>query len=338
MTLDRTAALTQTQDWPAADRLRLAPDLTSWQLWSDDWVESLKSDNRSRHTIRLYASSIGKFATWVASERGRTEPEQVTSRDIRAWVVSLGEHVKSTGKPVGAGYGMQHLRNLKVFWAWWVSEESDGDHQPVNPAASVSLPKVPAKLTPILEDDDLLKLLNTAGSHSFADLRDTAIMRVLLDAGVRRNELLSMTLADTHTTEGVAIVDAKGGGTRPVQFGPRTAKALNRYLRARRTHPDAQLPQLWLSVPPKGHGALGACGINRMLKTRGEIAGIAGIVHPHRFRHTAFDAMDSAGVTGTQAMSVMGWKSRAMLDHYGASNAQRRALRTVRDLNLGDRV
>lgn len=321
----------------AAAPLRLAPNLTEWQIWIADWTVHLHSLQRSAHTVRLYTSSLGKFAVWAA-ERGRTDPSQVTSRDIKAWLVALSEHVKSDGKPAGADYGLQHLRNVKVFYVYWTAEESDSGEPVRNPAANVGLPKVPRTRTPVLEDADLAALLKTAQGRGFAQRRDTAIMRVLLDAGVRRNELLSMTVADLDVAEGLALVDAKGGGRRAVQFGPKTAEALGRYLRLRATSPDAKLPQLWLSAPPKGHGAFGASGVNQMLKRRGEEAGVAGRVHPHRFRHTAFDAIDGAGVTSTQAMAVMGWKSRAMLDHYGASNVDRRALKTVRALNLGDRV
>jgi integrase len=74
-----------------------------------------------------------------------------------------------------------------------------------------------------------------------------------------------------------------------------------------------------------------------MLKRRGDEAGIRGL-HAHRFRHTLAHVWQLNEGNETDLMRIMGWKSRQMLDRYGASAADQRAHASARALKLGDRV
>lgn len=66
-------------------------------------------------------------------------------------------------------------------------------------------------------------------------------------------------------------------------------------------------------------------GIYQMLRRRGEESGIHNL-HPHRFRHTfASDWLASDG-SETDLMRLTGWRSRTMLQRYGASAGAKRAL------------
>lgn len=57
-----------------------------------------------------------------------------------------------------------------------------------------------------------------------------------------------MGTGDVDLTRGLAIVRrGKGGKGRPVPFGPQTSRAIDRYLRLRRSHRLAGTPALWLA-------------------------------------------------------------------------------------------
>lgn len=64
-------------------------------------------------------------------------------------------------------------------------------------------------------------------------VRDTAIIRVLIDTGIRRAELLGMTVEDVDFDQDVVYVLGKGRRERACPVGRRTAMALDRYLRQR---------------------------------------------------------------------------------------------------------
>jgi integrase len=95
-----------------------------------------------------------------------------------------------------------------------------------------------------------------------------------------------------------------------------TAVALDRYLRVRARHKDAALPWLWLGLK----GQLTAWGPVQMRRRRSHQAGLPEL-HPHQFGHTFAHQCLAQGGGETDLMRLAGWKSRAMLQRYGASAA-----------------
>jgi len=88
----------------------------------------------------------------------------------------------------------------------------------------------------VLTDADLGALLKACSGKAFADRRDEALFRFLLDWGVRVSEVCGLRVEDVDLDREMALVTGKGSKIRPVYFGARTARALDRYLRERRRH------------------------------------------------------------------------------------------------------
>src|SRR4029453_13433099 len=86
--------------------------------------------------------------------------------------------------------------------------------------------------------------------------RDTAIILLLVDIGMRRAECAGMTLDDVDLDQRIVWVLGKGRRPRAVPIGRKTAQALDRYLRGREGPRLAHLPQFWVgrngSMPPAG--------------------------------------------------------------------------------------
>jgi integrase len=146
---------------------------------------------------------------------------------------------------------------------------------------------------------------------------------------MRRRELAGLAVADIDFTEGVALITGKGRRSRAAPFGRKTALALDRYLRARGRHPS----RIW---PRCGSGARAPSTTfrSRIVAVRGEHAGIEGL-HPHLFRHTFPHRWRNEGGGDDELMRLVGWRSRSMLNRYGASAAEERAREAHRRLSPG---
>ncbi|MGP3982505.1 tyrosine-type recombinase/integrase [Streptomyces sp. KR80] len=111
----------------------------------------------------------------------------------------------------------------------------------------VRQPKTPQKLIPVIRNDDTKKALATCKGKTFLQLPDEAIIRLYCNTGARLSEVGNVTLDDIVLNSDSVHYHGKGSRDRRVRFGPRTARAITRYLRARAKHQGAALPDLWLT-------------------------------------------------------------------------------------------
>ena len=138
---------------------------------------------------------------------------------------------------------------------------------------------------------------------------------------MRVSEMAHITLSGLHLERKEVDIVAKGRKPRTAPFGTDTARALDRYLRqARSTHPKADLPWLWLG--PKGQ--LTDSGIRQLLDERASQAGL-GHHNPHQFRHAFAASLTRQQAPQEVITRIGGWETDAMVNRYGAKDADDRA-------------
>lgn len=91
-------------------------------------------------------------------------------------------------------------------------------------------PIVPDEPPAVLREAELKAIFGACSGPSSEDRRDTVIVRLLLDTGMRRAKLTGLKVDDVDLDQQVAIVMGKGRRPRACPFGSKTAQALDRYL------------------------------------------------------------------------------------------------------------
>jgi site-specific recombinase XerD len=294
---------------------------------SRSWRRDLRSEGKAALTIASYMRTVRKFAAWLESKGQPATLDSFTKASVQEFLFNMED---SGAKPSSRATWFAVLHK---FGSWLVEEEYIRDH----PMAKLHQPKADPPVVGVLEPAGLAKLMAactkpaSGGTPGFAERRDEALLRLLADTGCRVSEIANLKLGDLDLDDDVIGVLGKGSKPRTCPFGARTGKALDRYLRLRRSRGDASSP--WLFVGQRGR--LTPDGINDILHKRAVQAGL-GHLHAHQLRHSFAHNQLKAGMAEGDLMRLTGWKSREMLSRYGAVLSAERALSAHRKLSIGD--
>lgn len=302
------------------------PDPADSDLWDGllaSWLLSLEADGKSDATLANYRWAPVQLHAWLLENGHAPDVRALTPEVIRGWLVHLG----NTRSEATARARYVALRQ----WVTWLLAEHELD---TDPMANVRAPAVHEKPAAMLTPEQVRAVLADCDGPSFVDLRDRALIMLLADTGMRRGAVAGMRVPDVDLRERIVSVVTKGDRHLVVPFGANTARALDRYLRARRRERYADRDWFWLSST--GKGRLTPNGILQAVRRRGRRALGIGNVHPHMFRHTFADAWLAAGGGETDLMEITGWKSRQMVGRYAAARRAVRAREAHRRLSPMD--
>ncbi|MGB3697601.1 MAG: tyrosine-type recombinase/integrase [Gordonia sp. (in: high G+C Gram-positive bacteria)] len=285
---------------------------------------TLRVEGLSARTITIYGQAVRFFGQWIQDQHRREATADDLTRDnVLAWLDSM------RARNLTDGTVLTRWRGIRRLSLWLVAEEIIDD----DPLKGISVKKPEAPPVPVLTDDELKALIAACKGKEFRDRRDEVIIRLLLDCGIRASELTGIMLDDLDLDAESVVVTGKGSRIRVAYFGSKTALAIDRYLRSRTAQRHAKLPNLLLGE----RGGLTADGVRERLTIRATAAGLDR-VNPHRFRHTNAHDFLLAGGQERDLKRLMGWRSDAMLERYGASAADHRAREATKRLNRGDRI
>jgi site-specific recombinase XerD len=301
------------------------PQVDPWPVLWESFDRSLNADSASPRTREVYRAAGDQFYDFLVERSLSTDPAAISKREVEDFLIWLREAKLAKPATVRARFSA-----LRRFFNWLV-DEGEIEHTPM---ARMHGPKVDEPAPPVLSEDEQRRLLAACHGQDFEDRRDAALLRLMLDAGIRRGEAAGIMLDDLDLAGQVVKIMGKGGRPGLAFFGAKTARDLDRYLRVRARHRLAALPRLWLAQK----GALTGDGIHYLIQRRASLAGIERTIYPHLTRHSWANAMKSAGASDEDVMTLGRWRDRKVMARYGASAALGRAQETHRRLSPGDRL
>ena len=260
------------------------------ELMRGRFLEYLTAVNYSAATLVNYGRDAGVFLDWLTENTLLNSIADVTAAHLSQYQISLYRletEDQKTGRKkqrLCAGAQANKLAAMKRFFLWlW--QEGLIVH---NPSASIQMPKQ-AKMLPrnILTPAEAKRLIESIPTAKPRDIRDRAILEVMYATGIRRAELVSLTIYDVEMQTGTMRIEhGKGDETRLVPLTETAVTALKLYLEESRPCFATEAGQIRLFVSSRSGGRLDADDIRRIVRKAGKNAHIKKHITPHTLRHT----------------------------------------------------
>lgn len=280
----------------------------------DEFLIDRKIEERSPRTLRFYRERLQRFVEYV---KPSTQVKDIGTGDIKAFFSHQdSSHIY--------GYHATY-RALRAFLKWCVKQG-----YLLESPLTFGAPRLPDVIKPAFTDDELKNVV--AACQGSLGLRNRAIVLVLVDTGIRRDELAKIRVSDINLDGRLITITGKGRKQRVLPISPTTLKAIWQYLKARRNPSEF----LWLTEEGK---PLTGDGVGQMIQGLMKRAGIMGHkAGPHVFRHTFANNFLDAGGDPLDLMYLLGHASLKMVENYSRAHRQRRALKALESQRPVDRI
>jgi integrase/recombinase XerD len=248
---------------------------------------------------------LARFVEWC-QERDVVRPGEISKSMLERYQRHLFYYRKADGTPLTVGRQLHILHTLQAWFRWLVRN----NHIAANPAADLELPRKPGRLLrQPLTVEEVERVLVSLDVDDPLQLRDRAMLEVLYSTGLRRSELVKLSVFDVDARSGTVFVrQGKGKKDRMVPIGERALLWVGQYLDKVRGGWCLDINQQVLFVNPDGSvPSADALGVRvRKLFTR---LGIEKRGACHLFRHTVATEMLDHGADLRYVQEMLGHTS-----------------------------
>lgn len=274
-------------------------------LQIDRYLDQLRRENASPHTIRNYASDLAQFlAYFTPPDAPPPDPKQFDTLMFREWLADLYHHDLSN---VTLRRKLAAVRSLFKYLSREGVVAFSAAKLLRTPKAPSTLPRVPtAEQTNGLIDQVALKKIERPHPE-----RDLLIFELLYGCGLRVSELVGLNLDDLDLNEKWLRVRGKGRKERQVPFGAKAAAALTRYLPVRQPQPEN--PALLLN---HGGGRLTDRSARSIVKFYSRMLTGDSALHPHSLRHAYATHLLSDGADLRSIQELLGHATLSTTQKY----------------------
>ncbi|MFN7251813.1 MAG: tyrosine-type recombinase/integrase [Anaerobacillus sp.] len=296
------------------------PKLTMEQA-IDLVVAGKSAEGLRERTLRDYRKDWRYFVTWLQKNYEVETVDELTPQIFRDYINYLkydapkydGHKFIKNEHGTGLSDTTINIR-LRVYRAMFNFLERE-ELIAVNPMSGVRLLKQDIDLTNCFTDEEVKEVLKQPHQRDFVGFRDYVAMILLLDSGIRANELLSLRAEDIDfQTRFITLTGERNKNRKPriVPISAHTVKLLLQLISENKKHFSTNRVFLSSYGEP-----LGQNHFNKRLKYYADKAEIKGKkVTAHVYRHTWAKNMTLNGCDSFTLQKMGGWSDIRTMRRY----------------------
>lgn len=225
-------------------------------------------------TMKGYRNNLQRFFNYLNATYGIEDIEKVTAKQIKGFFKELWQN----GRKVTYTNGL--LKTYRAFFKYALQEE----YISVNPCVKVPWGKEDITLIKTFSDEEVKRMLDVFSGNDYMAIRNKAIIVMLVDTGIRNNELCQLKTEDIYN--GYIKIFGKGSKERMVGISPYLQKCIIKYISVRNgyfIHQDVE-DSFFLS---RSGRKLTVEAVERLVAKAGKIAEVDNSIRcsPHTLRH-----------------------------------------------------
>ena len=193
----------------------------------DHYIEYLRFEKRySKHTIIAYQKDLDQFITFYKSISTSESWQEVSNKNIRAWIASIIEDGQSSRT------ANRKLSCLKSFYQYLNKKNIFLQ----NPASLVTAPKNKKTLPKFIDEKQINSLIDDVDfGDEFEGIRNHLIISVFYHTGIRLSELIELQQKDIDLEQGKIKVLGKRNKERIIPLDNEVTNLMKEYLSHRKT-------------------------------------------------------------------------------------------------------
>lgn len=237
-----------------------------------DYLVEIEIRKYTPRTIRTYKVKLNVFERYCLEEQGITDADEISMATVKQFTqYMMRRGLKGT-------YINGCLKTIKSFLQYCYEEDYGGFN---TKRGGFKWVKEERPVIKAFSNRDVKRMMDNCKGADYLSLRDTAILTILFETGIRCLELIMIKQSDIH--DDYIVINGKNHKQRVVPITPVMRKAMMRYERAKESYFTFKTTEEFYFLSYRGK-ILTNSAMEHMLRKRGkDIEGIR--VSPHTCRH-----------------------------------------------------
>ena len=240
------------------------------------FYQKCNANNLAFQTLQYYKFALENFNKFLEKVH-ITDIENVNTLNVYDYLTEIKE------KYSPATYKGRFVA-IKAFFNYCERAEII----PVNPIKRMPLPKISRKIIYSFNKNEIQEILAMFDKSKFIELRNYTIICLLFGTGIRKSELLGLTVGDLQAFDNTIKVYGKGNKERYIPISDNLQRLLKRYINRRNKYINDNgknnLPALFIT---KDCRSLAVGGVNTLFnKIKNSKPVWSTRVSAHTWRHT----------------------------------------------------